>query len=108
MTVADYLPRGHVAYARVMNPMRNEADDDGQPLAWSTFATAPSEVDATTKWTDLIDNEPDVDLKVGTIEPAVTPLQTPSITAHLKQLWANCGQIRQIRRNVPLSRFQKP
>ena len=82
MTVGDYLPRGHVAYARVMNPMRNDADDDGHPLAWSTFATAPSEVDATTKWTDLIDNEPDVDLKVGTIEPAVAATLARLLRAH--------------------------
>jgi hypothetical protein len=49
MTVGDYLPREHRSYARVMNPMR---DDDGQPLAWWTFAAERSEVDATTKWTD--------------------------------------------------------
>ena len=68
MTVGDYLPRGHVSYARVMNPMR---DDNGRPLAWRTFAAEQSEVDAMSKWADLLDDKPDVDVRVGTIEPAV-------------------------------------
>ena len=79
MTVGDYLPRGHASYARVMNPLH---DDDGQPLAWRTFAAEQSEVDATTKWTDLNDGEREVNPTIGTIEPAVAATLARLLRAH--------------------------
>ncbi|TFD63766.1 hypothetical protein [Cryobacterium sp. Hb1] len=79
MTVGDYLPRGHVSYARVMNPMH---DDDGQPLAWRTFAAEQSGVDATTKWTDLNVGAREVNRTIGTIEPGVAATLARLLRAH--------------------------
>ena len=79
MTVGDYLPRGHVSYARVMNPLH---DDDGQPLAWWTFAAEQSEVDATTKWTDLNVGAREVNRTIGTIEPGVAATLARLLRAH--------------------------
>lgn len=79
MTVGDYLPRGHVSYARVMNPMH---DGDGQLLAWKTFAAERTEVDATTKWTDLLERDWGVNPIVGNIEPAVAATLARLLRAH--------------------------
>jgi hypothetical protein len=79
MTVGDYLPRGHASYARVMNPMH---DDNGQPLAWWTFAAEQSEVDATTKWTDLNVGAREVNRTIGTIEPGVAATLARLLRAH--------------------------
>lgn len=79
MTVGDYLPRVHRSYVRVMNPMH---DGNGHPLAWWTFARKQSEVDATTKWTDLDNSAREVSRTIGTIEPGVATTLARLLRAH--------------------------
>ncbi|WP_104125913.1 hypothetical protein [Cryobacterium sp. Y57] len=79
MTVGDYLPRGHRSYARVMNPLH---DDAGQPMAWRALAKEQSEVDASTKWTDLSDTAREVERTIGTIDPHVAATLARLLRAH--------------------------
>lgn len=79
MTVGDYLPSGHVSYARVMNPL---LDDDGRPLPWSRFAVDQSEVDATMKWANLNDVALNLNRTIGTINPAVAETLIHILRAH--------------------------
>ena len=68
MAVGPYLPHGHVAYVRIMNPVRRS---DGQLNSWSSIASPAIEVNATTTWNELVDETRSSNPEIGTIERRV-------------------------------------
>ena len=81
MTVGHYPPRGYIAFARVMNPVRRY----GIPApSWASSAAGSVKVDATTRWNELVDAAGQDRSAMGTIDPEVAVTLSRMLRSHTR------------------------
>jgi hypothetical protein len=81
MTVGQYLPEGHVAFARVMNPVRGHGI---RARSWASYAAGFVKVDATTRWNDLVDESSQDRPDIGTIDPELAVTLSQILRSHTR------------------------
>ena len=81
MTVGQYLPGAHIAFARVMNPVRGYGIS-ARP--WASYATGPVKIGATTRWNDLVDAAGQDRPDIGTIDPEVAVTLSRILRSHTR------------------------
>ena len=81
MTVGQYLPGGHIAFARVMNPVRRYGI---RARSWASFSAGSVKVDATTRWNDLVDAAGQDRPDTGTIDPEVAVTLSRILRSHTR------------------------
>ena len=81
LTVGQYLPRGHIAFARVMNPVRGYGI---LARSWASYAAGSVKVDATTCWNDLVDAASQDRPDIGTIDPEVAVTLSRILRSHTR------------------------
>lgn len=98
MTVSQYLVGDHVAFARVMNPVRGNGSP---PRSWASYAAGLVKVDATTRWNDLVDDSSQDRPDIGTIDPEVAVTLSRILRSHTRTpsdcyflVWEGYGGLR--------------
>jgi len=81
ITVGHYLPGGHVAFARVMNPVRGHGI---RARSWASHAPGVVTVDARTRWDDLVDESSQDRPDTGSIDPEVAVTLSRILRSHTR------------------------
>ena len=98
MTVGQYLPGEHAAFARVMNPVRGQGI---HARSWASYAAGSVKVDATTRWNELVDRAGQDRPDSGTIDPEVAVAMSRILRSHTRTptdcyflIWEGYGGLR--------------